>query len=708
VPEAGQHGEGGTYPTPGGLSTRARPRDETWPHPPEAGSGAGTDGRYEGGLAGSRSPGGIALTTRRRRLALARRAVLGALAGLALGAPGAGAEASGAEPSFEGAPGAAESRAAAAAEPAAPALATAAEAALTGFEARPRFAREWSRADRPLAERVEATRTAALELGLRNVEPAARALLASPPEDVGELEAARAAARLAPDLPAAQMRLAQALAADGQGMGALQASLAAGRALYDNLEASLWLYASASWTAASTLVWGSLGFLLLAGVATGRTAAHDLGDRISERMPGFSRVALLCALGLAPAVAGEGALGVALGALAVVVYGGGRGLAAVALLAALGLGLGLHPLARETGRALGAYDADPVALAAHAAQHGVASPMDLSRLARAADRDPLAARALAMGIKRQGHLEEADARYRTLLATDAEDPVLLNNAANVRLALGDTEGAIELYRRAAERLDSAVIWFNLSQAWGVALQVVELDAALARAQALDAGLIEDFSEVQERAVHFVADLPVPAAHVRERVLERSDGGAIAGELRRALAPGWAGSRPAATAVALAGALALGLGLRVLARASGRCERCGALVCPRCHPAGAGRALCESCHTLIHPPKGTDRALRAARAEELRRREEQMRRLGLVAALAIPGAAGLWAGRPLLAWAGCTAAAALVAFARAAGGWAPDPLAVGAAGPVAFGALAALAGLLYLSVLGAGLSAARDA
>jgi len=552
---------------------------------------------------------------------------------------------------------------------------------------------------------VAATRTAALELGLRNVEPAARALLASPPEEVDELQAARAATRLAPDLPAAQMSLARALAAEGQGMDALRASLAAGRALLDNLEASLWLYASASWAAASALVWGSLGFLLLAAVAMGRSAAHDLGDRISERMPDFSRVALLCGLGLAPAVAGQGALGVALGALVVVAYGGRRP-AAVGLLAALALGIGLHPLARETGRALGAYDADPVALAAHAAQHGVASPMDLSRLARAADRDALAARALAMGIKRQGHLEEADARYRVLLATDPEDPVLLNNAANVRLALGDTEGAIELYRRAAERLDSAVIWFNLSQAWGVALEVVELDEALARAQALDADLVEDFSEVQERAVHFVADLPVPAAHVRERVLRSSDGGAIAVELRRALAPGWAGSRPAATAAALAGALALGLGLRVLARASGGCERCGALVCPRCHPAGAGRALCESCHYLVHPPKGTDRALRAARAEELRRREERMRRVGLVAALAIPGAAGLWAGRPLLAWGGCTAGAAVVAFAWAAGGWAPDPLAVGAAGPVAFGSLAALAGLLYLIVLGAGLSAAR--
>jgi len=631
--------------------------------------------------------------------------VLGALGGLALGAPAAAAEASGAAPRSAAAPGA-EAPAPGSAASAAAGLAPAAEAALTGLGARPRFAREWSRADRPLAERVEATRTAALELGLRNVEPAARTLLASQPEDVDELEAARAAARLAPDLPAAQMSLARALAREGQVMAALRASLAAGRALLDNLEASLWLYASASWAAASALLWGSLGFLLLAAVAMGRGAAHDLGDRISERMPDFSRVALLCALGLAPAVAGEGALGVALGALAVVAYAGRRP-AAVGLLAALALGIGLHPLARETGRALGAYEADPVALAAHAVQHGVASPMDLSRLARAADRDPLAARALAMGIKRQGHLEEADVRYQALLATDPDDPVLLNNAANVRLALGDTEGAIDLYRRAAAELDSAVVWFNLSQARGVALQVVELDEALARAQALDPELIEDFSQVQERAVHFVADLPVPAAHVRARVLGSSDGGAIAAELRRSLAPGWAGSSPAATAAALAGALALGLGLRVLTRASGGCERCGALVCPRCHPAGAGRALCESCHTLIHPPKGTDRALRAARAEELRRREERMRRLGLVAALAIPGAAGLWAGRPLLAWAGCAAAAA-VAFAWAAGGWIPDPLVVGAAGPVAFGSLSALAGLLYALVLVAGLSAARDA
>jgi len=630
---------------------------------------------------------GTGLEARRRRLALVALAALAAAGGLLPGAsaaPGAGAEAPRAEAPFAvaGAPGV---------EP----------------EARARVAREWSRADRPLDARVEATRTAALELGLRNVEPAARLLLASPPEGVSELEAARAAVRLAPDLPAAQMRLALALGAEGRAMAALGACVAAARALLDHLEASLWLHASASWAGASALGWGSVAFLLLAAGAVGRRAAHDLGDRVSARMPEFSRVALLCAVALLPAVLGQGALGLALGAVAVAAYGG-RGPALASLVAGLALVAALHPLMREAGRGLGAPAADPVALAAHAAQHGVASPMDLSRLARLADRDPLAARALAMGIKRQGHREEADVRYRRLLATEARDPVLLNNAANVRLALGDTEGAIALYRRAAAELDSAVIWFNLSQAWGVALNVVELDEALARAQALDNDLIEDLLELQERAVHFVADLPVPVSQVRARVLEGTDGGSIAAELRRALAPGWTGRSAGATAGALAAALALGLGLRSFARASGSCERCGALVCPRCHAAGAGRALCERCHRLAHPPKGTDRSLRAAWAEELLRRAERRHRIGLAVALAIPGSGGLWAGRPILAWLSCVSTAAAVAFAVVAAGWAPPPLAVGAAGPALFGTVAALAGLSHLALLAAALSTAREA
>jgi len=569
---------------------------------------------------------------------------------------------------------------------------------------RPAFAAGWGEPGLALEERVERTRSAALELGVRNVEPAARALLVSPPPE-GELEATIAAVRLAPDLPAAHMGLALAHARELNLMAAVSATIDAARALPRNLEASLWLYGSAAWVGGASLAWGSILFLVLTAAVSARHAAHDLGDRLSVHTPDFARAALLGAVLLLPAALGEGLLGLALASAAVVGIYGSRAQLVGAGLASLALVAGLHGLLPQAARAIGAYAADPVAVSAHAAERGLASPMQLARLARVDGSDPLASRALAMGMKRRGDLPAAHAHYARLLAETPGDPVLMNNAANVRLALGDTDGAIALYRKALERRETAVTWFNLSQAWGVALNVVELGKALERAQEIDGLLVQDLSEIQGRAIHFVADLPAPSRLLRARLLAASDGGAVARDLRRPLAPGVLAATPLATGVAFALAAILGRIVGGRFRASGACERCGALVCPRCHKASV-RTVCESCHRLLHNPEGTDRAMRVARAEALRRRAEQTAGLRRAVSLLVPGAAGLLANRPFLAWLACTTAAAALATLAAARGVVPDPLAAGAAGPALFGAAALVAVLAYLLLLGAGLAAQR--
>jgi len=569
----------------------------------------------------------------------------------------------------------------------------------------PRFVRAWSEPGVDLAERVQNARSAALELGLRNVEPAARSLMAGAiPEGIpqeGRLEAVRSAARLAPDVPAAHMDLALALWRQELDVaGGIDAARDALLAFPRNLEASLWLQAAACWAAALALGGGAVLYLALGLLAAVRVAAHDLGDLLSVRTPAVSRAALVGSAILLPAAAGEGLLGACLGCLVAVAVYGPRRAWLVGVLAAGALAAALHPLLAQAGRALAALHADPIALAAHTAEHGFASPMQLARLERASAFDPLAARALALGVKRTGDLAEADARYGALLAETPDDPVLLNNAANVRLALGDTAGAVSLYERSVALYPFATVYFNLSQAWGVALNVVELDAALARAQELDPALVEDLSVIQERAIHFVADLPVPSALLRRRLLAAGDGAAVAADLRRPLAPGVLGASPAGTLLALAAALGAGLLLRGRFRPSQGCHRCGALVCPRCHPPSSRPGLCAACSRAVHQPETTDAGLRAAHAAALARRRAWLDKLKLAAAVALPGAGALMAGRHGLALAACLAAAAAVAGVLARHGPAPDPLAAGAAGPALLVLAALAAALLYAPLLAA--------
>ncbi len=563
----------------------------------------------------------------------------------------------------------------------------------------PGFVRAWGQVHLPLEERVEATRTAALELGLRNVEPGARALLVNPPRGTSRFDAARMAVRLAPDLPAAHMALARALWVDELSpfagtAAAVDAVLALGR----NLEASLWLHAAAGYAAALALAAGSIFFLGLLVFGVARGAAHDLGDRLSTQTPPASRAAFLASVLLLPAALGEGVLGLCLGLLVVLGAYGTRRMWISAAVAVLLLTGSLHGLFDQSARALVALEADIVALAAHTAEHGLATPMHLARLERAAETDPLAARALATGMKRTGDLEGADARYAALLQDEPDDPVLLNNAANVRLALGDTDGAIAMYRSALGRHPSATTWFNLSQAWGVALNVIELDAALAEAQALDPGLVQDLSSIQERAVHFVADVTAPSDLLRGRLLAAGDSRGAAIAMARPVAPGRLGRDPLTTVAALAAALALGIGLQSRFRPSQECSRCGALVCPRCHGAAASRGVCEACDRLLNRKEGTDPTLRSRHAEQLARREARLARLGFVAALLVPGVAPLRRGRVFLALLACVAAATVIAFAGPVGRLAPDPLAAGGAGDLIFVGVSLLAVSVYVGVV----------
>lgn len=546
-----------------------------------------------------------------------------------------------------------------------------------------------------LPTRAVQTRRAAIEVGADNVEPAARALIqdSAAPDP---LQRAMLAVRLAPDLPSTRMALASAFWAEGE---RAKAAAEVGRglaAIPQHLEASVWVASTWLVLVAVVLVVGAIFFIVMLAVSVVSHASHDLGDLFSRRMPGFARTALLGSLVLVPLLLGEGALGLAAGLLALgFTYGNSRDRMALVLAVAL-IVLGMYPIARIAGMALTSLDSDPVAQASLSVARDVGSPAELALLREAAAEDPLAELALAIHTRRSGDIEAAHARYTELLKRVPRDPVVLTNLANLRFLRNDQEAATELYQRSSGLTDSATLQFNLSQSYAKSFRIEEFENALQVAQRIDPEVVNDLSQVGNP--DFVADLPFPVERVRDRMISGADGRGFARQLRAPFAPGRLGESWMTTTLGFAGAAFLGLLVGGRYDHSSRCRRCGQRVCGRCDGTVWNSETCESCYTLYHRPETTDSGLRMVRLTQLRKRESRIDRIATAASFIVPGVAGLLARRPDLGFVGIL----LFFWAAFAFIWrdgiVPDPLAVGAAGPLAFLITGVMAALGYLAVV----------
>jgi hypothetical protein len=324
-----------------------------------------------------------------------------------------------------------------------------------------------------------------------------------------------------------------------------------------------------------------------------------------------------------------------------------------------------------------------------------------------AEGDDLAARALALRARWAGDLAETDARYQALLEDHPRDPVIANNAANVRLNLGQMESALELYRHSLALRESPVVLYNLSQAYGRAFQVEDLSQTLAHAQQLDGDLVAELTGLQGADPQgFVVDLPVPARVFWKRIATSPGGDPIASRFRAAFAPGRLGLDLRIAAVAFALAVIAGALFGGRLRSSRWCPRCGVRLCLRCDPELGDDELCAGCAQIFYRPESTDRALRLARVTALRQREKRIGRARWVASLLLPGAAGLLAKRPLNSLLGAVFFSVALAAILWREGIVPDPLVAGAAAPFAFLGVATLASLGYAAVVATSLAARR--
>jgi tetratricopeptide (TPR) repeat protein len=537
--------------------------------------------------------------------------------------------------------------------------------------------RAWSAPDE-VPNRVHRLQRAGLSAGIGSLDAPGRALLLEPA--LGEpLERAQLAAEVAPGLPAAHAALAAARWERWDVLGAWDAMGAAAEAALQHLEARLWLEVTAFDALFTACFAGALAFLALAAAAAFPRFARDL-KRLRD-VPGPSAGALAAAIVLAPVAFGEGLAGLGLGLLALGLVNGSAWRRLWVFSAGVLLVVALFPLLERRAQSHASLVLDPVALAAWATEQGTPGPLELARVVRAADGDPLAARAVALRLARQGELAEAERRFLQLSAAEPSAELLANTAA-VRLLQGATEDAIELYERAARSSRSAVIRFNLAQAYGRAIRLDAQDLALLEAQSIDPDVLSKLNHRyngQDGAL--VAYLPLPVEPVLARLSNPEATAALARLLRRSFAPGAAGESRGDAVVALWGAAVFGLLLGAALR----------------RLAGPEEDLYSGIARLLQTKSG-DASERMAQLQELRRRQRRVERAASAAAWLVPGAAGFVANRPFLAWLSVAVVACAGALTVHREGGVPDPLSLGALPVALIGLALAVLGVLYLVLL----------
>lgn len=528
-------------------------------------------------------------------------------------------------------------------------------------------------ADETLEARVERVRREASAMGMQSAEPAARGLLLAPALG-DEAERAAAAVRLAPGLPAAWGALAQS----GSGVAAL-GDLARGIVeLERHLEASLWWRATATRVLAWAGVIGGTLFLLLAAARASLRATHDLSHRLAALRvlsPHAAAAALFAAAWL-PALLGEGLFGIAAGAfvLALAWSPARERLALVTAFAVVGLAV--HPLTDETGRWIAALRADPDSVAIHRAEVADLSGMQRERLALRAAEDPASAHALALWSRRSGDLEGAERWLEAIDPEAADDAVVLNQLANLRLAEGDEEAAISFYEQALRAEPHAEILFNLAQVHGSRIELARQQQNLEAAHAISPATVRELSELRGEG-RLAVDLAWPVQDLRGRMGGAADGLPVAEALRASFGAGRLVESGDAALMAFGALTLLALGIRRRTRPGSRCGGCGMRRCDACSAGDADPALrrCSLCGGLW-PAGGAGRAL--------------VRAVAPVTLRALPGAAGLSARRPWLGLAACLGAATALAAVVLRAGVVADPMAAGAAGRAALWLLAGLA------------------
>ena len=515
----------------------------------------------------------------------------------------------------------------------------------------------WSEPSPTLEERAQRVRRAADAAGLGDLDAWARAILWGG-SDGDRLEAVQAAITLAPGLPAARAAATREFLFHVRPLAATAEAVNAWRAVGNHLEASLWLGATLY-----ALAWGAclatgFGYIALRGVAALPLVGRDLVGTWLPDTTEPARVALVVSpIVLCAALGGGLVAALLLLYVAALCYASRR--ERLALYGAAGcLLLALGPLARGTGVWLHAAAQDAVVEAAWSSERGFVDSTQLARLTERLGSDPLVTQVVTRRMRRQGAYAAAAAELESALADNPDDPLLLNDLGTVHFTVGDYPQAITRYRSAAERLESAVIWFNLAQAYARLFQMDRHSQALEVASTVDSDLVTHLNDrLHGRRVVHAVELPIALERYRERLFGGGGGASIAAALRARWLPSPLAERTVLVAIATIGFAVLAAWLPRRFSLSRWCGICGAMT-PR------SRRRCGACDEVLRPARGVG----VSPGPALRIAE----RVGVF----VPGL-GLTVSRPLWALCGLLGLSLTGTALWAEPARLPDPLAVGA-------------------------------
>jgi tetratricopeptide (TPR) repeat protein len=500
-------------------------------------------------------------------------------------------------------------------------------------------------------ERIEEAAKAFRDRGFDDLPVLAWALLDVARESSDAPLVARAA-ELAGATPSLQFEVARELRSPAHLLRALVA-------VPTSFPGLIWLVGvGGAVVACGFLIAGGL-LVALAFARTARLNGHLLGHLITAQDPPAwpGVLVILAALALLP-LAGAGPALLAAAACAIAGPRLGRREALAPALLVIAAGLLLGPALDAWSRMGALAGRDPALVAAWRLENAQPLAGDRERLASVVEarRDDLLLRvALAKAWLRSGDLKHADALLAEL--PSVAHPALLSRAENLRgtiaVARGDLEAGISAFEMARSAEESAAVLYNLAQAHGRAVRLMERSALFENARALDPELITKYTAFAGSNVHrYLIQDPIPLWMYVDRAFEASAESEAIVRTVRAWAfgprtPGWVwGLLP------LAGAT----GLLLQRRTIWRCARCSRSICGHCDSsAGATDTTCSRCARLFARDGRSDPRLRRQVLDLEKRQQRRTAAVLAGVALAAPGVARILEGRVL------GGAAALVAL-----------------------------------------------
>ena len=241
----------------------------------------------------------------------------------------------------------------------------------------------------------------------------------------------------------------------------------------------------------------------------------------------------------------------------------------------------------------------------------------------------------ALALKREGRYQEAIEAYRSL--TDAsyrQDPRVYTNLGNAYYAGGDTEAAMDSYRKSLGIRPRAAALYNLSQLYREALDFAKGDEYFQEAARLDRAAISRFTSVAGLTPNrFVVDETLPISVLWENAMAKG---------------GWSpGAFPIIVIIiALAMTAAYYVVDRNMRYRAHRCKRCGAIFCSKCSRTLTWGEMCPRCYRSLIKIEEVDSRERIAGLLSIHQSQARRRRIARALSYAVPGAGQIYSGRIL--------------------------------------------------------------